>query len=245
MSDVELEEAATREDEEHGDPEHRGEHEPDTSPDDEPDTTPDGEPDTTPDGEPDTSSDGEPEPTPQPAGSTSAGGERAIEAATKALTKEEERHAKRVAEIVGAEDFEILQRCPLCPSPFPGYRWPVPPPPEVIALVKEAIGEPAQPDYRADAYSKVCEQCDGLGAVSTGSRVTGQTTARCIPCDGRGWVPIGPERQGGAIVGGGNAPPLVTYTPEPPPAVEPPEVTKLKELGYIIVAPIEPPSSAT
>lgn len=240
MTELQTEHDPTREDEEHGDTEHAGEHEHEPATEHDVDDEPEaeraqlGEHDS--DVEPAGEHEHEPPPLVDPAGSLT---DRELEKAMKALDNEEQRHAKRLAEIMG-EDFATLQRCPLCPSPFPGYRWPVPPPAEVIAAVKEAIGEPAQPAFRADSYSKVCELCDGLGAVATGSKVAGQGTARCLGCEGRGWVAVGPERQSGAITTPAAVPAPVQYDQQPPTPVEPPEVAALKALGYVVVAPIQP-----
>lgn len=162
-----------------------------------------------------------------------------VERINKALAREAQRHAGRVVEIMGA-DSDILEQCPLCLPLIPGFRYPTPPVAEQLAAVKEAIGEPATPNYRPDQYSKVCDVCDGLGGVLTGSKVANQATLPCIKCGAQGWLPIGPERQGAqaAPINGG-APP-VSYTLPPVDTPDPPEVASLKALGYIVVPPVEP-----
>lgn len=162
-----------------------------------------------------------------------------VERINKTLAKEAQRHAARVVEIMGA-DSEILEQCPLCLPLIPGFRYPTPPVAEQLAMVKEAIGEPATPNYRPDQYSKVCDICDGLGGVLTGSKVANQATLPCFKCDAKGWLPIGPERQGAtaAPINGG-VPPVSYQLPEVH-TPDPPEVEALKALGYIVVPPIEP-----
>lgn len=164
--------------------------------------------------------------------------EREMEKKLKLLDREAVKHAERVAAIMG-EDFESVVGCPLCAPNIPGFRFPFPPQPEVVAAVKDAIGEPASPSYQRDSYSRACDLCGGLGSVSTGSKVAGQAVVSCIPCKGRGWLPIGPEREAGAITPLNGAVAPVDYGATAPPDVLPPEAEALKALGYIVVAPIQ------
>ena len=150
--------------------------------------------------------------------------------------------AKRYHDILG-DDLDGFVGCPLCAPWFPGIRLQVMPDYETVAAVKVAIGEDPDPPLTNDHYSKVCEDCGGLGKVLTGSKVMGQTTAQCIPCKGRGWLAIGPEREQGNIM------PTIP-TPPPPgngaPAIldsEPPEAAALKALGYIVVPPVQTPEA--
>lgn len=168
--------------------------------------------------------------------------EREIEGKNRKLADEAKRHANRVVQIMGDEDSGILEMCPLCLPLIPGFRYPQPPNGDQLAAVKEAIGEPASPNYPKDKYSRSCDDCGGLGAVDTGSKVVGQGSARCITCQGRGWVAVGPERASGAIAPVGDAPAAVSYTPEPLDAPDSPEVAALKALGYIVVPPIPQPA---
>jgi hypothetical protein len=183
--------------------------------------------------EPDESQPTEPEQEPEPA----AVDEKAMEKALKLLDKEAAAHAKRVETIMGA-DFADLQVCPLCAPNIPGFRFPLPPAAPVIAMVKDAIGEPASPDYLPDGFSRVCDACGGLGATNTGSKVSGQGTVQCIPCAGKGWVAVGPERALGQVLTNGAPPPPVNYGADAPDPALPPEAQALKDLGYIVVAPI-------
>lgn len=150
--------------------------------------------------------------------------------------------AKRYGDILGS-DLDGFVHCPLCLPWFPGIRLPVMPDYETVAAVKVAIGEDPDPPLVGDLYSRECEACAGLGKVLTGSHVNGQQTAQCIPCKGRGWVSIGPEREAGAItaavapVGNGEVPAV------PVSGDEPPEAAALKALGYIVVAPVTTPEA--
>lgn len=180
----------------------------------------------------------EPEPDADADAILRAQSEREMEKKLRALDREAVAHAARVEKIMG-DDFESVVGCPLCAPNIPGFRFPFPPQPEVVAAVKEAIGEPASPAYSRDSYSRACELCGGLGSVSTGSKVAGQGVVSCLTCKGRGWVPIGPERETGAITPPNGAVAPVDYGATTPPDVLPPEAEALKALGYIVVAPIQ------
>lgn len=150
--------------------------------------------------------------------------------------------AKRYSDILG-DDLDGFTICPLCAPWFPGIRLQVMPDYETVAAVKVAIGEDPDPPLTNDHYSKVCDDCGGLGKVLTGSKVMGQTTAQCIPCKGRGWLAIGPEREQGSILSPaappqplGNGAPAVLDT-------DPPEAAALRALGYIVVAPVQTPEA--
>lgn len=165
--------------------------------------------------------------------------EQEIARINNALSKEAKRHASRVVEIMQA-DADILEMCPLCLPLIPGFRYPSPPVAEQLAAVKEAIGEPATPEYKPDELRRVCEACDGLGAVKTGSRVANQAVVRCGRCSGNGWLSIGGDLPPTVPLDNGGAPPVVDYNPPPPGQIERPEETMLKQMGAIVVWPIQP-----
>lgn len=183
--------------------------------------------------------DAEPEPEPEPE-APSGFSEKAMERAVKKLEAEASRHANRVSEIMG-EDANDLTPCPLCAPNIPGFRWPFPPAADVVAAVKDAIGEPASPTYAKDSYSRECDLCHGLGSVATGSKVAGQGVVGCLKCKGKGWVAVGPERESGAVTVTNGAPLPVDYGATVPDAALPPEAEALKALGYIVVPPIQAP----
>ena len=157
----------------------------------------------------------------------------------KQLNRTAENYAKRVVDLMGG-DLTGWQPCPLCAEGLPGFRVPRMPDPEYLAQVKVAIGEDPDPDLPADGYSRRCSACDGWGKVQTGSRVTTQKAAQCHDCSGRGWIAVGTERAGGNITTSNG------HTDTPAPILQdnasqdPPEVAMLKQLGYVVVAPIEP-----
>ena len=83
--------------------------------------------------------------------------------------------------------------CPLCAAgAVPGYvnrhdlgRVPE----EVQANVKTFLGYARETDYPAAKGINQCEGCDGLGKVSTGSRVAEHMTVTCPDCKGYGFTP--------------------------------------------------------
>ena len=97
--------------------------------------------------------------------------------------------------------------CPLCAAgAIPGYvnrhdlgRVPE----EVVANVNTFLGYARETDYAAAPGIVSCTDCEGLGKVSTGSRVPDHMTITCPTCKGYGYVPPA----GGnvvALVGNGN-----------------------------------------
>lgn len=164
--------------------------------------------------------------------------ERDIERVNRQLEGEAHRHAKRVLDIMG-DDAEVLVVCPLCLPLIPGFRYPQPPVAEQLAAVKAAIGEPVDPPLSPDTYSNVCSKCDGWGAVSTGSKVVGRNKVTCLDCEGLGYVATDTRRQGGALTAGNGVTPVHQYDQPMPAVSDPPEVAKLKELGYVVVPPID------
>jgi hypothetical protein len=129
------------------------------------------------DGEPEAASEAAPAPRSQ----------KEIEASAKKLEAEAERHAKRVAEIMG-DDFSLL-----VPSPVdwtPGFIFNVPemhPAPEQVAELHAIVGQSAPLELRDAEDAEGCEKCNALGEVLTGSRKPGQETKPCTACTGTGW----------------------------------------------------------
>ena len=167
---------------------------------------------------------------------------REQDAKAKKLNQVAAHTAKRYYDILG-EGLDGFVMCPLCAPWFPGIRQNVMPDYETVAAVKVAIGEDPDPPLTNDHYSKVCEDCGGLGKVLTGSKVMGQTTAQCIPCKGRGWLAIGPEREQGSLTQGG-----LTAEPSAVQAAaangdKSPEQVALESLGAIVVWPIATPEA--
>jgi hypothetical protein len=106
------------------------------------------------------------------------------------LEREAERHAKRVADVMGAE-LEQVKPCPLCHPAIPGFVAPVPPgsvDPMMRSLVLAALGDDPEPDYLTATDVERCGTCDGLGRLVTGSRVPDQRTKLCATCNGSGFA---------------------------------------------------------
>jgi hypothetical protein len=168
---------------------------------------------------------------------------QAQEKLMKSLNKAAENYAKRIVDILGG-DLTGWQACPLCAEGLPGFRVPRMPDPEYLAQVKIAIGEDPDPALEPDPYSRQCETCKGKGRVDMHSDVPQWKRAGCIPCDGRGWIPVGPERESGRITTGNGVTELAPVVLQDNASNDPPEVAMLKQLGYVVVAPvqtIEPP----
>jgi len=131
-----------------------------------------------PDGEPEAAAEAAPAPRSQ----------KEIEQSAKKLEAEAERHAKRVAEIMG-DDFSLL-----VPSPVdwtPGFIFNVPemlPSPEQVAEFDAILGRAQGADFLPAEDAEACAKCNALGQVLTGSRAAGQETKLCVSCNGAGWV---------------------------------------------------------
>lgn len=132
-----------------------------------------------PDGEPEAAAEAAPAPRSQ----------KEIEQSAKKLEAEAERHAKRVAEIMG-DDFSLL-----VPSPVdwtPGYIFNVPemhPSPDQVAELHALLGGSSPIDLKAATDAEACPDCNAIGDVLTGSRKPGQETKPCPACGGTGWKP--------------------------------------------------------
>lgn len=86
-----------------------------------------------------------------------------------------------------------LVQCPLCLQ-VPGFvdknaagRVPE----EQAALVKTFLGISRPIEYPHSSQHRTCGECEGLGKVTTGSRVPGKETVGCAACSGAGF--IGPQ----------------------------------------------------
>jgi hypothetical protein len=126
--------------------------------------------------------------------------QKEIEALNRKLDAEAERHAKRVAEIMG-DDFALL-----VPSPIdwtPGFIFGVDgmlPAPSQLEELDAILGRAAGPDLKAAKDAQACEACNAIGDVLTGSRKEGQVTKPCTSCGGTGWTPKLAEAQPPLVV---------------------------------------------
>lgn len=103
--------------------------------------------------------------------------------------------------------------CPLCASgAVPGYfnrhdlgRVPE----EIVANVQTVLGFARETDYPAAKGINRCDACDGLGKVTTGSRVADHMTVTCTTCKGYGYTP---PPGAAAVIGGPNGTPEAAVT---------------------------------
>lgn len=120
-----------------------------------------------PDTEPEPEPDAEPEPEPEPV----AKGVDPEKAFT-LLAKEDDKHAKAVARIMG-DDFALVYRCQHCVDLAAGFTFT--PPDEV------------PPMLQPDEYER-CDRCNGHGAVLTGAVSAIGHTQTCTRCSGQGFT---------------------------------------------------------
>lgn len=180
-----------------------------------------------------------PAPEDSQAGASLAVQERELEAQRKKMVKKAQTYAQGMVDILGP-DLGGFVGCPLCADFYPGFRLPIKPEQHTLEQVRVAIGLEPGDNLPKDNYSRVCTSCDGWGYTDSGSKVPGQAKLTCYDCAGRGWVPVGNERESGSITAGnGHAAPLEAPLQDNP-SNDPPEVARLKQLGYVVVAPIEP-----
>jgi hypothetical protein len=116
------------------------------------------------------------------------------EADMEARISKAERATKRYVSQVSAaleEEATNLIECPLCLSFARGFlhlgdRGNVPE--DVQKAVKLWFGEAQEVAYPPSPQHRVCVGCQGLGQVSTGSRVPKWETILCASCDGKGFT---------------------------------------------------------
>ena len=174
---------------------------------------------------------------PEPAALT----EKEIEARIKKLDTLRDNTAKRVSDILG-EDAIAYRPCPLCADGVVGHVPDVAGggavPDEVFAAVQRYLGLP-DPDTFADHPNfERCPDCKGRGEVITGSSVPNYMLTGCPNCGTKGYVVKGQLPVPGATNGQTEPAPVITGPTAPDNL--PPEAQRLKELGYMIVPPMQP-----
>lgn len=172
--------------------------------------------------------------------------EKEIEARIRKLEKLRETTASRVSDILG-EDAIAYIPCPLCADGVPAFVPDVAGgavPAEVFAAVQRYLGLPDPETFAGHPNYRRCEACKGRGEVITGSTVPNYMLTGCPECGTKGYVVEGQLPVPGVTNGATEAAPASVTTTAPPDNL-PPEAQRLKELGYMIVPPMQPISGVS
>jgi hypothetical protein len=168
--------------------------------------------------------------------------EKALAERDKKLDAENSRHAKRVGEIMDEAAVDLIP-CPVCMDGIAGWVYS----PEAQQLSDEAvlrlrqlIGLSGLEGIKPATFATKCPDCDGLGEVTTGSRVPGYETATCERCGKQGWIKVGSTPTNGhveiepeQVVTG----PTV-YQADPDDV----EIKNLRERGFTVIPPLTVPN---
>ena len=112
--------------------------------------------------------------------------EAEAEAESKKLAKLAGTYSGSVVKLLG-DDLGGWLECELCNGFPPGLRPPVPVDEDRARKVRAALGMADVANYKQVDAIQACDTCGGLGAVLTGSKVSGHETRRCHSCQGRGY----------------------------------------------------------
>ena len=115
--------------------------------------------------------------------------ERDLEEMQKKLERSATTWRNRVSELLG-ETAQILVPCELCDPSIPGFHWPSDveqPRSDEHARLLDVLRTPAAPDFQPARHVRQCADCDGWGAVLSGSRVAGKERVTCPTCKGQGF----------------------------------------------------------
>lgn len=155
----------------------------------------------------------------QPEPEAVARSEREIEQGSDKINRENERHAKRLAEIMG-DDFQSLTLCPMCFPFAAGWVWRgVPTDPELVPLIDATIGREPAPQLRQNPDTEPCGKCGGWGDLLTGALAERSRIIGCPDCGGSGYKskPPAPPAGGGYVAGAPGAPEVYVPPGAPPP----------------------------
>lgn len=168
--------------------------------------------------------------------------EKELQRRDQRLDAENQRHAKRVSEIMEEAGNDLIP-CPVCMDGIAGWVYS----PEVqqlpedsILRLRQLIGLSGLEGLREATFAERCPDCDGQGEVKTGSRVAGYETATCERCGKTGWIRVGTFNGNGAA----DAPPAapVTGPTTIQAASEDPEIRNLRERGFTVIPPMAVPA---
>ena len=161
-----------------------------------------------------------------------------LEKASKAMDRAAKAYIDKAVTNLGG-DLGGFQACPMCRDYWPGLRLNRVPEGETLAAIQVAIGQDPDPPLRPDVFSRQCQVCDGYGRLESWSKDRARKSLTCLECNGLGYIPTDDRRKGGRVT----ALPAGNGSPEPPQStysgVEPPEAEALRQLGAIVVWPIE------
>ena len=201
-------------------------------------TEPEPEPDDDlePDDDDDETTEPEPEPEPEPGGLT----DKELQARFDKLDRENERHAGRVGDILG-EDGNQLVPCPLCSHFIAGHVYPQPVPDEIVAQVRPDLGLPDLSNVKQARHTTVCQDCEGLGVVQSGSLVRENAVIGCPTCNRSGYVlnttGQGPTPAAHETNGSGEAPLFDGVNADDP------AVAELRSRGFTVIPPLAIPAA--
>lgn len=163
------------------------------------------------------------------------------------LDRENERHDKRVREIMG-EDAAYLVNCPLCGDVSTGFLMVQEEgviSDEHLAKLKELLGIGLPSQLKPHPTAHRCETCDGDGYCDTGSKRAGFMEIECPTCHGKGWEGLGVSAAALAPANGSTETAAVTgptvFTPADPAAVieDDPQAKALRNRGWMVIPPLE------
>lgn len=171
--------------------------------------------------------------------------EKDLEKIQDKLDRENERHTKRIGEIMedGATD---LLPCPTCSHFIAGWLYDprlAPLPDEAVANTRALLGIEDTAEFQHDPTTETCPVCGGFGDVVTGSKRPGYELRQCSRCSQTGYVSKTQPTNGN-----GHAEPAPA---ESGPTVygldvsEDPEVRHLRERGFVVIPPTPVPAVAS
>lgn len=165
--------------------------------------------------------------------------EKELEKAYKAIAKLRETVASRLGQIMDGDEVGLIE-CPLCASFAPGWIWPpdvVPLEAEYVHKTRAVIGMPDVSGYKTSTAYVMCDVCDGLGSVLTGSKVPGREAANCPKCGTNGYVMTSDAIAATAPPNGAQPEPIVTG-PTAYGTELPPDLQRYREDGWLIAPPV-------